>query len=48
MSLTFKKIENADVFTRDFNPLTRYNKLISPTTKKSQSFMVQMGQGKQV
>ena len=30
MSLTFKKIENADVFTRDFNPLTRYNQIDFP------------------
>lgn len=30
MSLTFKKIENGDVFTRDFSPLTRYNQIDFP------------------
>lgn len=30
MELSFKKIEDDDVFTRDFSPLTRYNKIEFP------------------
>ena len=34
MSLEFNKIENADVFTRDFNPLTRNKQISFPTTEE--------------
>ena len=34
MSLTFKTIENADVFTRDFSPLTRYNQIDFPRSEE--------------
>ena len=34
MSLTFRKIENTDVFTRDFNPLTRYNQIDFPSNEE--------------
>ena len=34
MGLVFTKIENGDVFTRDFNPLTRNNKIDFPTTEE--------------
>lgn len=34
MSLTFKTIENADVFTRDFSPLTRYNQIDFPRNEE--------------
>jgi len=34
MALVFNKIENADVFTRDFNPLTRNNQIDFPTTEE--------------
>ncbi len=34
MALEFVKIVNADVFTRDFNPLTRNNQIDFPTTEE--------------
>ena len=34
MALVFNKIENADVFTRDFNPLTRNNQIDFPTSEE--------------
>ena len=34
MELEFNKIENADVFTRDFSPLTRYNQIDFPTSEE--------------
>ena len=34
MGLVFTKIENGDVFTRDFNPLTRNNQIDFPTTEE--------------
>lgn len=34
MGLVFNKIENGDVFTRDFNPLTRNNQIDFPTTEE--------------
>ena len=34
MGLIFNKIENGDVFTRDFNPLTRNNQIDFPTTEE--------------
>lgn len=34
MSLVFKKIENSDVFTRDFNPLTRNNQIDFPRNEE--------------
>lgn len=34
MSFEFNKIENADVFTRDFNPLTRNKQISFPTTEE--------------
>jgi len=34
MALKFNKIENADVFTRDFNPLRRNNVIEFPTTEE--------------
>lgn len=34
MALIFKKIVNRDIFTRDFNPLTRNNEIIFPTSEE--------------
>ena len=34
MALVFNKIENADVFTRDFNPLTRNNQIDFPPNEE--------------
>lgn len=34
MALVFNKIENADVFTRDFNPFARNNQIDFPTTEE--------------
>ena len=34
MSLIFKKVENADIFTRDFSPLTRNNQIDFPRTEE--------------
>lgn len=34
MALVFNKIENADIFTRDFNPLTRNNQIDFPATEE--------------
>lgn len=34
MSLVFKKIENRDIFTRDFSPLVRNNEISFPTSEE--------------
>lgn len=34
MALVFNKIKNADVFTRDFNPMSRNNQIDFPTTEE--------------
>ena len=34
MSLVFKKIENGDIFTRDFSPLVRNNEITFPTSEE--------------
>lgn len=34
MALVFNKIENADVFTRDFSPLTRNNQINFPNNEE--------------
>ena len=34
MSLTFRKIESGDIFTRDFSPLVRNNEIAFPTSEE--------------
>lgn len=34
MSLVFRKIENGDIFTRDFSPLVRNNEINFPTSEE--------------
>ena len=34
MSIIFKKIENGNIFTRDFSPLVRNSEIVFPTSEE--------------